>query len=263
VPLYVVATPIGNLGDLAPRVLEVLTSARVVLCEDTRHTRKLFAASDCDAPELWSCHAHNEMERSHQVLEMLSKGMDVAIVSDAGTPGISDPGGRIVEAVHAAGQEVKVVPGPSSVIAALSASGFPASPFHFIGFPPRKMGALRARLLGALKQESTFVLLESGKRAGRLLTLLAELAPEREVVIGRELTKVHEQITRVSLSETDFGPLRGEVVLVVGPGTAPPEEQKSEASAEGLKAIAATLARRWDCSRREAYQRLLELEKEH
>jgi 16S rRNA (cytidine1402-2'-O)-methyltransferase len=260
VPLYVVATPIGNLADLSPRAMQVLSEAAVVLCEDTRHTRKLFSSVGRPAPEMWSCNAHNELEKLPGILELLERDLDLALVSDAGTPGISDPGGRLVEAVHRAGHAVHVVPGPSSVVSALSVSGFPASPFHFMGFPPRKAGALRLFLLRALGYENTVVILESGKRAERLMAQLSELAPEREVVICRELSKRYEEIHRAPLSELEAAPIRGEMVVVVGPGEAPTLPTVETELGTGLKAIAAVLAERWNCSKRDAYQRLLDLE---
>ena len=260
-PLYVVATPIGNLQDLSPRALSVLTSASVVLCEDTRHTRKLVAALGCESPQMWSCHSHNELERLSQVCALLDEGKSVALVSDAGTPGISDPGGRLVEQLLEAQYSVQAVPGPSSIAAALSVSGLPASPHLFLGFPPRKPGALRQYLLDGLALQCTLVILESGKRLGRLVKILSELAPDRVGVMCRELTKIHEEVKRVRLKDWEPEPVKGEVVFLVGPGPAPERvESPSSLKGTGLKDVAAVLAQRWGCSKRTAYQRLLELE---
>ena len=260
-PLFVVATPIGNLGDLSARARTVLVESDVVLCEDTRHTRKLFAALDMPTPEMWSCHAHNEDERIPRILERLEQGQTLSLVSDAGTPAISDPGGRIVSAAHRSGHSVFAVAGPSSISAALSVSGFAASPFFFLGFPPRKLGALRETIKRALMLGCCVVILESGKRVERLLRVLQDFPLDREVVICRELTKLHEEIRRVRISEIEPAPLRGEVVLVIGPGTPFVEEKRIEIGEDaGLKSIANVLASRWGCSKRDAYRRLLEWE---
>jgi len=254
-PLHVVATPIGNLGDLSPRAREVLTTSALVLCEDTRHTRKLYAALGLAAPPLQSCHAHNETERLGQVLDLLGQGREVALVSDAGTPAMSDPGGRLVEAVHRAGFPVRTVPGPSSVVAALSVSGLPTAPSHFLGFPPRKG---RARWIAeASRLAGTLVMLEAGNRAGRLVAELAAALPDREACLCRELSKLHEEVLRAPLSALPTDPQRGEVVLVVGPGAAIRDEAPV---GEGLKAAAALLAPRWGISKSAAYQRLLSLD---
>ena len=262
-PLFVVATPIGNLQDLSPRALKVLTSASVVLCEDTRHTRKLFSALGLETPEMWSCHSHNELERLPQICALLEEGKAVALVSDAGTPAVSDPGGRLVEQILESNYSVHVVPGPSSVAAALSVSGLPASPHLFLGFPPRKPGALRPFLMDGLALECTMVILESGKRLGRLVKLLKELAPERMGVMCRELTKFHEEVKRARLIDWEAEPVRGEVVFLVGPGSAPDRAHRpTHLEGTSLKAVASVLAERWGCSKRVAYQRLLDLEKE-
>ncbi len=256
-PLLVVATPIGNLGDASPRAREVLAQAALVLCEDTRHTRRLYAALGLAAPPLRSCHAHNEGKRVEEVLGLLADG---ATVSDAGTPAVSDPGGEIVAAVLAAGHPVHAVAGPSSVAAALSVAGFPASPHHFLGFPPRKAGALRRWLTDASAWPGPLVVLESGRRLGRLVAALQDLVPAREVAICRELTKLHESVVRGLARDLPAEDQLGEVVVVIGPGE-PVEPAGPELDGAGLKAAAALLAPRWGCSKREAYQRLLALER--
>lgn len=259
-PLFVVATPIGNLDEACPRMRQVLSQADVVLCEDTRRTRTLFSALDLDAPKLVSCHAHNERGRIDDVIDRLNRGQSIALVSDAGMPGLSDPGGPVVEAVHAHGGQVHVVSGPSSVTAAIAVSGFSATPFHFLGFPPRKAGALRAMLIQASALPGVLVFLESGRRVGKLIESLAVLMPERDAVICRELTKRFEEVIRAPLGSLPTTEQRGEVVVVVGPGV-PFQAEKSEVGSD-LKAIANALADRWGCTKREAYNALLALENE-
>lgn len=258
-PLFVVATPIGNLSDLSPRAREVLTTAAEVLCEDTRHTRRLYAALGLTAPPLRSCHAHNEAQRAAAVVAQVEAGADIALVSDAGTPGVSDPGGQVVAAVLAAGLPVRVVPGPSAVAGALSVSGFANTPHHFLGFPPRKRGELERFLRTASRLEGPLVLLESGRRLGKLVEALQAVLPAREACICRELSKLHEEVLRAPVLALPAEARPGEAVVVVGPG-APVEDAAAAPSGKGLKAAAALLAPRWGCSKREAYQRLLALE---
>ena len=258
-PLHVVATPIGNLADLSPRAREVLTQSAEVLCEDTRHTRRLYAALGLEAPRLRSCHAHNEAGRVAAVLEQVANGADIALVSDAGTPGVSDPGGLVVAAVLAAGLPVRVVPGPSSVAGALSVSGFANTPHHFLGFPPRKRGELHGFLRRASRLEGPLVMLESGRRLGRLIEALQVVMSDREACICRELTKLHEEVLLAPVVDLPTEARPGEAVVVVGPGAAV-EDEAITPSGKGLKAAAELLAPRWGCSKREAYQRLLALE---
>jgi 16S rRNA (cytidine1402-2'-O)-methyltransferase len=260
VPLFVVATPIGNLEEASPRMCRVLAEADLVLCEDTRRTRTLFAAMDLTAPKLVSCHAHNEGGRLAAVTDRLSQGETIALVSDAGAPGISDPGGPIVAAAHAAQVPVHVVGGPSSVVAAVSVSGFPASPFHFLGFLPRKSGPMAKAIVTASHLPGILVFLESGRRVGGVIAQLALLLPDREAVICRELTKKFEEITRGPLSALPVTEQRGEVVLVVGPGSA--VETAVREVGPNLKTIAAALAERWGCKKSEAYAALVVLEQD-
>jgi len=211
-----------------------------------------------DAPKLVSCHAHNENERVADVLQRLDRGESIALISDAGMPCVSDPGGYVVAAAHEHGAEVHVVAGPSSVTAALAVSGFPGTPFHFLGFPPRKPGAIRKMLAEASALPGTLIFLESGRRVGKVIEAMAELMPDREAVICRELTKRYEEVIRGSVCSLPTTEQRGEVVLVVGPGLA-----VAEAAIEvgpDLKAIAGALATRWGCKKREAYNQLLALE---
>jgi 16S rRNA (cytidine1402-2'-O)-methyltransferase len=218
--LVVVATPIGNLGDLSPRALEVLTNADVVYCEDTRRSRTLFSAHGLSPKSpLQSLHEHNEAERCAQVVERVRAGQLVALVSDAGTPGISDPGERVVAAVARAGLVVTSAPGPSAVVAALSISGLASERFVMEGFLPRK-GSERQRRVESWDHESrTVVFYESPQRLGATLGELAARWPDRDVVVARELTKLHEEIARGTLVElaarfVEREP-QGEIVVVL------------------------------------------------
>lgn len=236
--LFVVSTPIGNLGDLSPRAAETLRSAARILAEDTRRTRVLTSHVGANAP-LVSLHEHNEAERVRAVLAWLEAGETLALVSDAGTPLVSDPGGRLVEAVAAAGHEVIPIPGPSAVLAALVGSGLPSDRFTFLGFPERK-GRERTLLLErvAAARESV-VLFESPQRLVRLLEdLAARCGAQRRVAVARELTKLHEEWFRGTLAGAvarfSAHPPRGEVSLVVAPadaGAEDPAGAESEARA--------------------------------
>ncbi len=190
--LYVVATPIGHLGDISARALSILRDAHAILAEDTRHTRKLLTRYDLHTP-LISCHKFNEAQRTESVLQRLAEGQVLALVSDAGTPGISDPGTRVVAACRAAGYPVYAVPGPSALTAAVSLCGFAGDGFVFAGFLPVKSAARRRKLSEWLAYPLPVVLYESPYRAMKLLDELIELAPERTIFVGRELTKHYEQ----------------------------------------------------------------------
>src|SRR5690348_1703201 len=192
-PLSVCATPIGNLGDVTLRVLEELRSADVVLCEDTRHTRLLLDRYEIPA-RLLSFHEHNEAERTPEVLRRLEAGERVALVSDAGLPGISDPGTALVRAALAAGLPVTVLPGPSAVETALVASGLGGGRFTFVGFLPRRAGELRALWEEARAWDWPLVAFESPRRLADALLSLAEVLPERPVAVCRELTKRFEEV---------------------------------------------------------------------
>jgi len=220
--LFVVATPLGNLSDLSTRAKEVLTQADVVFAEDTRVTRGLMQAIGASVP-LVSAHEHNEQYRIEQLLNELRAGKKVALVSDAGTPIVSDPGMGLVAAAAAAGFEVVSIPGPSAVVTALAASGFPGVPFAFFGFLPRS-GTDRTAKLADLRQfNGTIVLFESKERITDTLGDLAEvLGDDTPAVLGRELTKIHETYYRGSLRElsTRVDALKGEMTLVIGPRAA-------------------------------------------
>jgi 16S rRNA (cytidine1402-2'-O)-methyltransferase len=215
--LVVCPTPIGNLEDVTLRVLSALRDADVVACEDTRRTRVLLDRYGVKA-RLVSYHEHNERARAAELASRMRDGAVVALVSDAGMPLVSDPGYVLVRACVAAGLPVEVLPGPSAAITALVASGLPADEWHFHGFLPRKKGELRR----VLEQPGgTMVAFESPRRVPSTLSLLAELDPDRQVAVCRELTKVHEEIVRGSALELaeryEGAPPRGEVVLVLGP----------------------------------------------
>lgn len=222
-----VATPIGNLGDLSPRAQAVLAEADLICCEDTRRTRALLSAFDIRAGDrLLSLHGHNERSRLERVADCVAGGGTVAVVSDAGTPGISDPGAWLAAQLAARGETVTVVPGASAVLAALVVSGLAADRFSVEGFLPRKGPERRRRVAAVMADERTGVVLEAPGRVADTLAELAALDPARPVAVVRELTKVHEEVWRGTLGDASavFGvdPVRGEVVLVVG-GAPPPE----------------------------------------
>lgn len=198
--LYVVATPIGNLEDLTLRAARILRSVSLVACEDTRQTHKLMDSAAAATP-LISLHEFNERDRTQELLERLASGQDIALVSDAGTPLISDPGYRLVEAAIAAGIAVSPIPGPSAVLSALSVSGLPTDAFAFIGFLPHKTNPRRQLLEKWKDIPATLVFFESPHRILESLSDLAELFPNRRVVLARELTKIHEEILRGSALE--------------------------------------------------------------
>ena len=219
--LVVCPTPIGNLEDVTLRVLSALRDADVVACEDTRRTRTLLERYGVTAT-LVSYHEHNEEARAAELVERMRGGQTVALVSDAGMPLVSDPGFVLVRACIAAGLPVEVLPGPSAAIAALVASGLPADRWGFVGFLPRKKGELRAALGDAV---GTLVAFESPKRVPATLAVLADVDPDRQVAVCRELTKLHEEVVRGTAAELaaryEGSPPKGEVVLVVGPASKP------------------------------------------
>jgi len=218
--LYLVATPIGNLEDITLRALRVLRECDVVAAEDTRRTGQLLKHFQISKPML-SYFQFNEAKRSEEIVERLQRGQKVALVSDAGSPGISDPGERVVRAAVAKGLRVESVPGPSAVVAAITASGLPADEFHFVGFLPHKSGQRRNRLESLKTTGGTLVLYESPYRIEKLLGELQEVFPEREVVLARELTKKFEEYLRgrpAALLEVAMKrSLKGEFVVMIGP----------------------------------------------
>lgn len=218
-----VATPIGNLEDITLRALRTLRECDVIAAEDTRHTGILLKHYDISKP-LISYFRFNEAKRSEQILDRLRRGETVALVTDAGTPGISDPGSRVVQAAIAAGFRVEPVPGPSALTAALTASGLPTDEFHFAGFLPHKSGQRRKVLERLANVSGTLALYESPYRIEKLLEELVELFPDRRVVLAREVTKRFEEFLRATPAELleieRKRHLKGEfVVLIEGPGS--------------------------------------------
>ncbi|MEX2611510.1 MAG: 16S rRNA (cytidine(1402)-2'-O)-methyltransferase [Gemmatimonadota bacterium] len=271
--LYIVSTPIGNLADMSHRALEVLGSVTRVYAEDTRRTAILFRRYDLRTP-LASAHEHNEAGRAEEIVAQLEAGSDVALVSDAGTPLLSDPGARIVQCVLEAGHEVVPVPGASALLAALVGAGLPAEPFTWLGFPPRQAGARRELAARVAALDHTAVLYEAPGRLGRLLEELAEACgAERPAAVARELTKLHETFQRGTLGELaayySGPPPRGEIVVVVGPPAAvAPDPAARRAEAEALARelldagsrpsdVARELARRLELRRNAAYEIVL------
>ena len=219
--LYLVATPIGNLEDITLRALRVLRECDVVAAEDTRRTGQLLKHFEISRP-LLSYFQFNEARRSEEIIERLRRGEKVALVTDAGSPGISDPGERVVKAAIAAGLRVEPVPGPCALVAALTASGLATDEFHFIGFLPHKSGQRRHQLEALKSFEGTLVFYESPYRVEKLLGELSDVFPERSVVLARELTKKFEEFLRGRpaelLAAARQRSLKGEFVVLVGPG---------------------------------------------
>jgi 16S rRNA (cytidine1402-2'-O)-methyltransferase len=243
--LILVGTPIGNLGDLSPRAVRALAGADVIYCEDTRHSRKLLTHAGISGVALRSLHEHNEDDRIDEVVAAVAAGRSVALVTDAGMPGISDPGGRVVAAAARAGLTVTVVPGPSAALAGLVASGLPTDRFVFEGFLPRSGRERRDRLAAVATERRTVVLFEApGRVAGTLADLAAACGGDRPVAVARELTKLHEEVWRGSLEAgqqwAEGTPVRGEVVLVLGGAPEPVEEVVDDADL--MAALAGRLA---------------------
>ena len=224
--LVVVATPLGNLGDISRRALELLDSADAIYCEDTRHSSKLFSAHGIAVrSRLQSLHEHNEAAQCAAVVARVLAGQTVVLISDAGTPGISDPGNRVVAAVAGAGLVVTTAPGPSAVIAALSVSGLDTERFVMEGFVARKRGEREQRYAQWASETRTIVFFESPQRLARTLGELADHFPRRRVAVAREMTKIHEEVVRATLEEAAAifasRDVVGEVVVVLE-GAAPP-----------------------------------------
>jgi 16S rRNA (cytidine1402-2'-O)-methyltransferase len=238
--LYVVATPLGNLEDVTIRALRVLREAKLIACEDTRRTAGLLKAHGISTPTT-SFFEHNERWKGTQVLDVIRKGDDVALVSDAGTPGISDPGYRLVRDARAEGLAVVPIPGPSAAVAALSVSGLPTDRFLFVGFLPPRSGARRAALTELAGARATLVLYESPVRVLASIEDMRQILGNREAFLCREATKLHEEYRRGTLAElrahlAERKEVRGEIVLVVaGAEEAPP------ASTETVEALFARL----------------------
>lgn len=267
------ATPIGNLGDLTPRARSVLAEADLICCEDTRRTRVLLSACGIRAGNrLLSLHGHNETERLDRVAACVEGGGTVAVVSDAGTPGVSDPGAWLAAQLAARGETVTTVPGASSVLAALVVSGLPTDRFCVEGFLPRKGTERRRRMAALMADERTCVVFEAPGRVAATLAELAALDADRPVAVARELTKVHEEVWRGSLGAAaasfGAGTVRGEVVVVVAgaPAPAPVDERAVETAVQramagdpsaGPRQVAELVAASLGVSKRRVYEAAL------
>jgi 16S rRNA (cytidine1402-2'-O)-methyltransferase len=238
--LYVVATPIGNRADLSPRAIETLRRVSLIVAEDTRHSAPLLAWAGISTP-VRSYHAHNEAEQAPRLVERLLEGSDIALISDAGTPLVSDPGSRLVEAAVSHGVTVTPIPGPSALLSALVGSGLPAGHFTFLGFLPRAASERAAAAAAALALPHTVILYEAPPRVAELLTTLAAAGGgSRRAVVARELTKLHEEFRRGTVSELAayYGatPPRGEVVVLIdGAPAAAPDHEAAARRAEALR----------------------------
>src|SRR6202163_2805419 len=272
--LHLVATPIGNLGDITLRALETLAGVDIIACEDTRITRRLTERYAITA-QFKPYHEHNAALARPKILERLAQGASIALVSDAGTPLISDPGFKLVREVCAAGHQVIALPGPSSVLSALSVAALPTDRFFFEGFLPAKETARRARLAELKRIDATLVMFESGSRVQDSLRDLADIMGARDAAICREMTKLHEEVRRAPLSElahtADTLEPRGEFVLVIGP-PAPGAQVMAEGDLDELlrsslkrESVKDAVAQAVELSgrpRREIYARALELAKD-
>ena len=245
-PLLVCATPIGNLTDVTMRVLECLRAADVVLCEDTRQTRKLLERYEIDAERL-TLDQHRERARIPALLERLEAGDTLALVSDAGLPGLNDPGAALIRAARQGGHEVSVLPGPTAVATALVASGLVGERFTFVGFVPRREGARRELWSETAAWEWPVVAFESPRRLPASLASLAEFDPDREIVVCRELTKLHEEVasgTAAELAKRFGTPPKGEVTLVLGPPVVAAGGERADAERAVAELVDAGAARR-------------------
>jgi 16S rRNA (cytidine1402-2'-O)-methyltransferase len=250
--LYVCATPIGNLGDVTPRVLDALRAVDLIAAEDTRHTRKLLSHFDIHV-EMTSLFQHNEAQKTEEVLRRLRDGKDVALVTDAGMPGVQDPGMRLVVRAVAEGLELTVLPGPSAVLTALVAAGYDGDGFRFVGYLPRRARELEAMLHAWRRCGGLVVAFETGQRLARSVAVLAASLPEARAAVCRELTKVHEEVVRGTLLELserypvpgpDAGPrgaVRGEITLVIDLG--PALDEAAAARPQARAAVTALLGR--------------------
>jgi len=269
--LYVVATPIGNLEDITIRAINVLKNADIVACEDTRRTKKLLSHLNIRGKNLLSYHEHNEEKQAQKLISLLKEGHSIALVSDAGTPCISDPGYRLVNLARKENIPVIPIPGPSALISALSASGFPTDRFFFGGFLPRKEKALKEELDKAFRRPFTSVYYESPHRVEKTLRLIADKFPSREIGIYREITKLNEEFLKGKadniLSELlSQDKLRGEFVILIPPGeTETPDVdldrilEKLLSEGLSIKEASKEAARITGLPKREIYRRALEL----
>jgi 16S rRNA (cytidine1402-2'-O)-methyltransferase len=267
--LYLVATPIGNLQDISRRAVEILNAVDVIACEDTRHTRKLLNHLGIHR-KLVSYHEHNEQQKAGDLIKRLEAGEFIALVSDAGTPAISDPGFRVVQLAIGAGISVVPIPGASAVISALSASGLPTDSFFFGGFLPSKKNERRRRLDELSSIPGTLIFYEAPHRLSKSLADCLEILGERQAAVARELTKLHEEIIRGNLSalvaKFEASPVKGEIVVLIDRGSTRAVEKPSntlaarvtELESSGLdrKGALKQAAREFGLSRSEAYREL-------
>ncbi len=267
--LYVVATPIGNLEDITYRAVRVLGEVDLIACEDTRQTRKLLDHYGIQKPAV-SYHEHNEYERAEDLAAKLRAGASIALVSDAGAPLISDPGYRLVRAAIESGIAVIPIPGPSAVVAALSASGLPTDSFRFAGFLPHKPGQRMKALEAIAEEHATVIFYEAPHRILESLEAVEQALGDRPIVVARELTKIHEEFLRGAAAEirnqlAAREAVKGEITLLIGKATAPPhddtpvDEAVANLERAGLPRMDAIkqVARRRGLSKREVYDQLL------
>jgi 16S rRNA (cytidine1402-2'-O)-methyltransferase len=270
--LYLVATPIGNLADITHRALQILKEVSLIACEDTRHTQKLLNHYSINTKTI-SYHEHNEQQRSRQLIDLLKQGSDIAVVSDAGTPSISDPGFRLVRAAIEIEATVVPIPGPSALISALIAAGLPTDEFFFAGFLPARSNQRRARLNELKPIPGTLIFYEAPHRLGPALTDAYEVLGERKAVVARELTKVHEELKRGRLSElanhySNEDNARGEIVVLIDRNVIDVASSEAVSSVGTLvdqyekdgmdhRAALKKAARELQLSRAEAYRRLV------
>jgi 16S rRNA (cytidine1402-2'-O)-methyltransferase len=275
--LYLVATPIGNLADITHRALQILKDVDLIACEDTRHTHKLLQHYGINTKTV-SYHEHNEQQRTAQLVDQLKQGNDIAVVSDAGTPSISDPGFRLVRAAIENDVRVVPVPGPSALISALIAAGLPTDEFFFAGFLPSRSNARRTRLNKLRAVPGTLIFYEAPHRLATTLKDAYEILGEREAAVARELTKLYEEIKRGRLSELssyfeDNDKARGEIVVLIDRNVLAEPNDKTESSIAALvdrfeqegmdhRAALKKAARELGLSRAEAYRKLMAT-KEH
>lgn len=275
--LYVVSTPIGNLEDITFRALRILNTVDLIAAEDTRHTARLLSHYQIHTP-LMSCHAHNEIQRTGDLLDKIRAGGTVALVSDAGTPSVSDPGYRLVQTAVESGLPVFPIPGVSAAIAALSVAGLPTDAFVFVGFPPRKTGARQTLLDGLAADPRTLIFYESPRRIADLLNAIKLRLGDRPAVLGREMTKLHEEFIRGAVSElitalAGRAEIRGECTLLVAGASSAPlpsAEGDLDAAIEAalddqpdtrIADLSRTLASCFPLSRKTIYQRILSIQK--
>ncbi|MDP6175583.1 MAG: 16S rRNA (cytidine(1402)-2'-O)-methyltransferase [Rhodospirillales bacterium] len=270
--LYLVATPIGNAADLSLRALEVLAGASLIACEDTRRTGKLLSMHGIKATMV-TYHDHNAAGARPKLLEGIAAGQSIALVSDAGTPGISDPGYKLVRACIEAGLPVTALPGPNAGLTGLILSGLPTDKFMFAGFLPTRAGARGRALQELIQVPGSLIFQESTRRLAKSLAQMKEILGDRQAAVGRELTKLHEEVRRGTLGElaahyAHAGPPLGEIVIIVAPPLpGEPSDQDLEdlinelRPGMGLRDLSTEIARRTGLPRRQVYNRALEMEK--